>query len=85
MKYKVEIQITFCIHIFLLISRSIIGQTEDVYSGIVLSLFNTFTCTGIFRWKGENVATYEVSNVLTKLNVIHDANVYGVEISGLII
>ncbi|XP_060561812.1 long-chain fatty acid transport protein 2-like [Ruditapes philippinarum] len=35
-----------------------------------------------FRWKGENVATYEVSNVLTKLDVIHDANVYGVEISG---
>ncbi|XP_045156369.2 long-chain fatty acid transport protein 2-like isoform X2 [Mercenaria mercenaria] len=35
-----------------------------------------------FRWKGENVATYEVSNVLTKLDVIHDANVYGVEVPG---
>lgn len=35
-----------------------------------------------FRWKGENVATYEVSNVLTKLDIIHDANVYGVEIPG---
>lgn len=35
-----------------------------------------------FRWKGENVATYEVSNVLTKLDAIQDANVYGVEIPG---
>ncbi|XP_060577290.1 long-chain fatty acid transport protein 2-like isoform X2 [Ruditapes philippinarum] len=35
-----------------------------------------------FRWKGENVATYEVSNVLTQLDIIHDANVYGVEIPG---
>ncbi|KAH3858043.1 long-chain fatty acid transport protein 2-like isoform X2 [Dreissena polymorpha] len=35
-----------------------------------------------FRWKGENVATFEVSNVLSKLPIIHDANVYGVEIPG---
>jgi hypothetical protein len=35
------------------------------------------------RWKGENVATYEVSNVLTQLDIIHDANVYGVEIPGI--
>ncbi|XP_053405486.1 long-chain fatty acid transport protein 2-like isoform X2 [Mercenaria mercenaria] len=35
-----------------------------------------------FRWRGENVATYEVSNVLTELDIIHDANVYGVEIPG---
>ncbi|XP_052795945.1 long-chain fatty acid transport protein 2-like [Mya arenaria] len=35
-----------------------------------------------FRWKGENVATYEVSNILTKLSCIHDANVYGVEVPG---
>ena len=35
-----------------------------------------------FRWKGENVATYEVANVLTKLGFIHDANVYGVEVPG---
>ena len=38
--------------------------------------------TYIYRWKGENVATYEVANVMTKLAVIHDANVYGVEIPG---
>ncbi|KAL5004250.1 hypothetical protein ScPMuIL_017706 [Solemya velum] len=35
-----------------------------------------------FRWKGENVATYEVANVLSKLDFIHDANVYGVKIPG---
>ncbi|XP_045156370.2 long-chain fatty acid transport protein 2-like [Mercenaria mercenaria] len=35
-----------------------------------------------FRWKGENVSTVEVSSVLSKLDVIQDANVYGVEIPG---
>ncbi|KAL3865941.1 hypothetical protein ACJMK2_043286 [Sinanodonta woodiana] len=35
-----------------------------------------------FRWKGENVSTNEVSNVLNALDIIHDANVYGVEIPG---
>ncbi|KAL3865948.1 hypothetical protein ACJMK2_043292 [Sinanodonta woodiana] len=35
-----------------------------------------------FRWKGENVSTYEVADVMTGLNFIHDANVYGVEIPG---
>jgi len=35
-----------------------------------------------FRWKGENVATYEVSNILTQMECVHDANVYGVEIPG---
>ncbi|WAR00669.1 S27A2-like protein [Mya arenaria] len=35
-----------------------------------------------FRWKGENVSTTEVSNILTSLDFIHDANVYGVAIPG---
>ncbi|WAR00668.1 S27A2-like protein [Mya arenaria] len=35
-----------------------------------------------FRWKGENVSTTEVSNILTSLAFIHDANVYGVAIPG---
>ncbi|XP_034323107.2 long-chain fatty acid transport protein 2 isoform X2 [Magallana gigas] len=35
-----------------------------------------------FRWKGENVSTTEVANVMTQLNFIHDVNVYGVSISG---
>ena len=47
-----------------------------------LTMLSVFFC---FRWKGENVATYEVSNVLTQLDVIHDANVYGVEIPGTFI
>jgi acyl-CoA synthetase (AMP-forming)/AMP-acid ligase II len=34
------------------------------------------------RWKGENVSTNEVANVLTGLPFIQDANVYGVEIPG---
>ncbi|KAL5004482.1 hypothetical protein ScPMuIL_017938 [Solemya velum] len=35
-----------------------------------------------FRWKGENVSTLEVANVLTSVDVVDDANVYGVHISG---
>ncbi|XP_046574480.1 very long-chain acyl-CoA synthetase-like [Haliotis rubra] len=35
-----------------------------------------------FRWKGENVSTTEVANILTSLDFIHDANVYGVTIPG---
>ena len=34
------------------------------------------------RWKGENVSTIEVSNLVSDISWIHDANVYGVEIPG---
>ena len=36
----------------------------------------------ISRWKGENVSTTEISNMLTDLDFIHDANVYGVAVPG---
>ncbi|KAJ8007427.1 hypothetical protein DPEC_G00117380 [Dallia pectoralis] len=35
-----------------------------------------------FRWKGENVATTEVTEVLGLVDFIQEANVYGVEVSG---
>ncbi|KAL2093377.1 hypothetical protein ACEWY4_010689 [Coilia grayii] len=35
-----------------------------------------------FRWKGENVATNEVSDVLTMMLAIAEANVYGVRVPG---
>ncbi len=35
-----------------------------------------------FRWKGENVATSEVSETLTQYRGISEANVYGVKIEG---
>lgn len=35
-----------------------------------------------FRWKGENVSTTEVSNILTDLDFVHDACVYGVLVPG---
>ena len=35
-----------------------------------------------FRWKGENVSTVEVSNVVCSLDWIEDANVYGVSMPG---
>jgi acyl-CoA synthetase (AMP-forming)/AMP-acid ligase II len=35
-----------------------------------------------FRWKGENVSTAEVSEVLGRFPGVLEANVYGVEIPG---
>ncbi|KAJ3593098.1 hypothetical protein NHX12_005435 [Muraenolepis orangiensis] len=35
-----------------------------------------------FRWKGENVATTEVAAILTTLDSVIDANVYGVQLPG---
>ncbi|KAL1007623.1 hypothetical protein UPYG_G00089200 [Umbra pygmaea] len=35
-----------------------------------------------FRWKGENVATTEVADVLTLMDSVQEANVYGVQIPG---
>lgn len=35
-----------------------------------------------FRWKGENVATTEVSDILTNCGCLKEANVYGVEVQG---
>ncbi|XP_073688034.1 very long-chain acyl-CoA synthetase [Garra rufa] len=35
-----------------------------------------------FRWKGENVSTNEVSDILTMATSIEEANVYGVTVSG---
>ncbi|XP_077569794.1 long-chain fatty acid transport protein 2-like [Stigmatopora nigra] len=35
-----------------------------------------------FRWKGENVATTEVSDILTLTDCLKEANVYGVQVPG---
>ncbi|XP_059403292.1 long-chain fatty acid transport protein 2 isoform X1 [Carassius carassius] len=35
-----------------------------------------------FRWKGENVATTEVSDIINMLDFVEEANVYGVRVPG---
>lgn len=35
-----------------------------------------------YRWKGENVATTEVSDILSMVDCIEEANVYGVTVKG---
>ena len=37
-------------------------------------------CLSLYRWKGENVATTEVAEVLHKFPGIQEANVYGVKV-----
>lgn len=36
------------------------------------------------RWKGENVATTEVSDIISALEFVQEANVYGVRVPGLL-
>lgn len=38
----------------------------------------------IYRWKGENVATTEVSDIFMMVDCIEEANVYGVTVKGRI-
>ncbi|XP_036420445.1 very long-chain acyl-CoA synthetase [Colossoma macropomum] len=35
-----------------------------------------------FRWKGENVATTEVSDIITQVDFIKEGNIYGVQVPG---
>lgn len=37
----------------------------------------------VYRWKGENVSTLEVANILSGLDFVLDANVYGVTVPGM--
>lgn len=43
--------------------------------------FDSCGCFG-YRWKGENVATSEVGDVLTMVRCVLEANVYGVKVEG---
>lgn len=42
----------------------------------------TIACFFCCRWKGENVATSEVADILTMVHCILEANVYGVKVEG---
>lgn len=37
------------------------------------------------RWKGENVATTEVSDILMMVDCVEEANVYGVTVKGTVV
>lgn len=39
----------------------------------------------VLRWKGENVSTNEVSDILTMATSIEEANVYGITVPGLML
>lgn len=52
--------------------------------GIIINLKHVelITFGMIYRWKGENVATTEVSDILMMVDCIEEANVYGVKVKG---
>jgi len=59
-------------------------RTGDLMKKDALGYFYFIDRIGdTFRWKGENVATSEVAEVLTVFPGIREANVYGVAISGM--
>ena len=37
----------------------------------------------MLRWKGENVSTQEVGNLISDLDMIQDCSIYGVAIPGM--
>ena len=52
---------------------------EPVHTG---NPWSDLSLLGPFRWKGENVATTEVTETLGLVGFIQEANVYGVEVPG---
>lgn len=42
-----------------------------------------YCCLLCGRWKGENVATTEVADILIMMDFIEEANVYGVKVPGM--
>src|SRR5262249_18480563 len=57
-------------------SGDLMRQDKDGYFYFVDRIGDTF------RWKGENVATSEVSEAITSFPGIREANVYGVTMAG---
>lgn len=58
------------------------GGLVLITEGLFVMKFPVFQPSLHCRWKGENVSTTEVGNILTDLDFITDANVYGVTVPG---
>lgn len=56
------------------------GDLVKVYKGEWVSFVDRLGDT--FRWKGQNVSTNEVADILNSFGKIEDSNVYGVQVPG---
>lgn len=55
---------------------------QDMLLSLGDDMFNLCLLFCCRRWKGENVATSEVADILTMAPCILEANVYGVKVEG---
>ncbi|KAL0154183.1 hypothetical protein M9458_050509 [Cirrhinus mrigala] len=55
-----------------------VGDTFRYFLDVILEIRRN----GSARWKGENVATTEVSDIVSMLDFVEEANVYGVRVAG---
>lgn len=68
--------------IYIFISYPFFSRSALFHQSVMLKLSKPDDLKLIFRWKGENVATTEVAEVLGLLDFIQEVNVYGVEVPG---
>ena len=75
-RQPVRVALVTCL-VVALFSGDILNMDRDGY------LFFRDRTGDTFRWRGENVSTFEVETTISKIIKLNDAVVYGVEVPGM--